>query len=85
LFHSLVALEDEELEAEAGAAFLHHVGGPGAEVLDAPDLDFLGVDIDPVVGEAVFLRHHERDGEEVPVAEIVRARSTGGGAGDPSP
>ena len=64
-----VALEDEELEAKTGAAFLDEIGRPGAEVLDAADLDFLGMNVDPVVGEAVFLRDDEGDGEEVAVVE----------------
>src|SRR4051812_28502650 len=34
-----VALEDEELEAEAGAALLDEIGRPRTEVLDAADLD----------------------------------------------
>ena len=68
----VVALVDEELEAEAGAALLDEVGGPGAEVLDAPDPHPGGVDVDPVVREAVLFRHHQRHREKVPVTQVLR-------------
>ena len=59
---------------EAGAAVLHEIGRPPAEVLDAADLHVGVVDVDPVVGEAVGLGDHERDRDEVAVAQRVRGR-----------
>ena len=51
-----VALEAEVFEAEAGELLVrHHLRRPGAEVLDAADLDARLVDVDPVVGEQVRL------------------------------
>ena len=70
----VVALEDEVLEAEAGAPVLDEVGRPRAVVLDAPDLDVGGVDVDPVVGEAARLGHDERHGEVVAVVQVVGRR-----------
>ena len=66
----LVALEAEVLEPDAGALGLgDHLGAPGAEVLDPPDPDRRVVDVDPVVGERVGALEHQRDGEEVAVAQ----------------
>ena len=80
----LVALEDEVLESQAGLAVVHQVGRPRAVVLDASDVHLGAVDVDPVVGEAGRLGHDQRDGEEVPVGEIVgrglRRRPGAGGS-----
>ena len=48
-----------------------HPRAPGAEVLDPADLDVGLVDVDPVVREEVLAVEHERDGEEVAVAQAL--------------
>ena len=68
----LVALEHEVLHPQAGPTILDHVGGPRPEILDAAHIDVGRVDVDPVVGEASVLRHHQGHREEVPVAKVVR-------------
>ncbi len=72
----VVPLEHEVLQAQARAPVLHQVRRPGAEVLDAPQADVGRMDVDPVVGEARRLGHHQGDGQEVTVVEVI------GGAGD---
>ena len=64
-----VALEAEIFEAEAAHAGLHHLGRPRAEILHPADLHGRIVDVDPVVGKEVGLSHHQRDGEEVAIAQ----------------
>ena len=68
----VVAARAEVFHAERGAgAFGDHVGGPVAEILDAADADFGGVDVDPIVGENVGLAAGERDDEKVAVAQAA--------------
>ncbi len=75
----VVALVHEVLETEAGPALLDQVRRPRTEVLDPADLHLGVVDVDPVVGEPVLLGDHERDGQEVAVAEVVgRGQHLGG-------
>ena len=80
----VVAAGAKVFHAEHGAgAFGNHVGGPVAEILDAADADFGGVDVDPIVGENVGLAAGEGDDEEVAVTQAAGGfedhRGCGGG------
>ena len=69
----VVALEAEVLEADGRLARVgHHPRAPRAEVLDAADAHAGLVDVDPVVGEQVLAVDHQRDGQEVAVAQAAR-------------
>jgi len=68
----IVALVHEVLQAQAAPAVLDQVGRPRAEVLHTPDPDLGTGDVHPVVRKAEPLRHDQRDGEEVAVAQVGR-------------
>ena len=69
----VVALEAEVLQADARLGLVRdHPRAPGAVVLDPADADARLVDVDPVVGEQVLAVDHERDGQEVAVAQALR-------------
>ena len=55
----------------------HHVGAPGAEVLDAAGARARVVDVDPVVGERLRLVGHQRDEAEVAVAQLLGGLADG--------
>ena len=55
---------------------------PILEVLNAADFDVRRVDVDPVVFEHVSLADDKPDGQEIPVAKLLRGFATrSGGAG----
>src|SRR4029077_18567096 len=75
VFHGpqAVALEAEVLEPEARLGLVgHHVRTPVLEVLDAADAHGGVVNVDPVVGEDARPVDHQRDADEVTVAQAVR-------------
>ena len=73
-----VALEAEVFQPQARElAVRHHLGRPGAEVLDAANLDAGLVDVDPVVGEQIGLVDDQRHGEEVAITQVLGGRLAG--------
>ncbi len=50
----------------------HHVGAPGAEVLNPAGADAGVVEVDPVVGERLLVVDHERDQAQRAVAQAFR-------------
>ena len=74
-----ITFEAEIFEADAGQAGIgHHFGRPAAEILHPPDLYLVVVDVDPVVGEQVFGADHQRNGEEIAVAQGTCLAEAGG-------
>ena len=59
----------------------HHRRAPVVEVLDAADLHARRVDVDPVVGEQLLALEHQRDDEEVAVAQPLGGLAHGSGGG----
>ena len=68
-----VVLEAEIFQAEAGEPRIrHHLRRPALEVLDAAHLHARLVDIDPVVIEQPAILRHQRDDEEIAIAQRRR-------------
>src|SRR5204862_6262120 len=70
--------EAEVLDAEAGRSRPDHVCAPSPVVLDSACARLRVMQIDPVVGEWLGLRRHQRNQGEVAVPEVTGRRHDGG-------
>ncbi len=67
-----VALGDKVFHSETGGVLVgEHVFGPVFKILNAPDMNVGGVDVNPVVGKELGDVEDEDDGEKITIAETV--------------
>src|SRR5437879_8376324 len=65
-----VAFKTEILQAEASLRWIgNHIRTPVLEILDSAELDAGIVNVDPVVGESITIKHQSHD-QEIAIIEL---------------